>query len=202
LISNNAVPGTRSLILEPAYSCQGHLSRNSRSKNRGPLLYTIALDPGWNLISLYRHPADTRISTVLASIAGKIISVWAFKENAWKVYDPADPGSGELTTMEAGWAYWINMSEQGTLEFTGSAPTKAIVLTSGWNLVGYNAASRRAVADAVGLIAGKYSLIWAYKDDNWKLYDAITPGFSDLNVMEPGYGHWVRVTEGCTWRLP
>ena len=118
------------------------------------------------------------------------------------LYPAADPGAGDLTTMEAGWAYWINMSDAGTLEFTSSAPSNTIVLSSGWNLVGYNASSSQNVADAVGTIAGKYSLIWAYKDDNWRLYDVVTPGFSDLSAMEPGYGYWINANAACTWTLP
>ena len=163
---------------------------------------TIELDSGWNLISLYRDPSEPSISTVLASISGKVISVWAFKGNEWKIYNPADSEGSELTTMEAGWAYWINMNDVGTLEFTGSAPINAITLSSGWNLVGYNASSSQSVADAVDSIDGKYDLIWAYKDDSWRLYNAVTPGFSDLSVMEPGYGYWINATEDCTWMLP
>jgi len=164
--------------------------------------YAISLAAGWNLISLYREPTDPTISTVLASISGKVISVWAFKGNEWKIYDPANSSPDELTTMEAGWAYWINMSDAGTLEFTGSAPTNAIELSSGWNLVGYNTTNSQAVADAVGSIDGKYSLIWAYKDDNWRLYNAVTLGFSDLSAMEPGCGYWINATEPCWWTLP
>jgi len=117
-----------------------------------------------------------------------VISVWAFKGNDWKVYDPTNPGA-DLTTMEAGWAYWINMNDVGILEFTGSAPTNAIALLSGWNLVGYNASNSQAVTDAIDSIDGKYDLIWAYKDDSWRVYDAITPGFSDLSIMVTGL--WV-----------
>jgi len=165
-------------------------------------MVSIGLDSGWNLISFYRHPGNTSISTVLASISDEVVSVWAFKGNDWKIYDPDNPGVGGLTTMEAGWAYWINMSDAGTLEFTSSAPNNTISLSSGWNLVGYNASSSQAVTDAVDSIDGKYSLIWAYKDDNWRLYDAVIPGFSDLSVMEPGYGYWIKATQGCTWTLP
>ena len=37
----------------------------------------IELNSGWNLISLPLQPSDTSIGQVLASIAGKYISVWA-----------------------------------------------------------------------------------------------------------------------------
>ena len=68
--------------------------------------------------------------------------------------------------------------------------------------MGYNTTNSKAVADAVGSIDGKYTLIWGYKDDGWRLYDAITPGFSDLSVMEPGYEYWIKTNEACTWTLP
>ena len=84
--------------------------------------YAIPLAVGWNLISLYREPADPSIGKILETISEDVISVWAFKGNEWEIYNPAaDPDASDLTTMEAGWAYWINMSQAGALEFTGSA---------------------------------------------------------------------------------
>jgi len=160
------------------------------------------LNQGWNLISLYEQPVDTDIASVLSSISGKYSTVWAFIDNSWKVYDPANPGFSDLTTMEAGMGYWIDMSESATLVISGSAPSNSINLVSGWNLVGYNSASSLAIADALASIDGNYLSVWAFIDGNWKAYDPANPGISDLTSMEPGDGYWINASEACTWTLP
>ena len=159
----------------------------------------ISLWAGWNLISLYKQPADTAIESVLAAISGKYISVWAYVEGKWKVYDPNNPGFSDLTIMEAGKGYWINMNESGNLPFSGSDPSGSISLASGWNLVGYNSTTSQSIVDALASIEGKYVSVWAYIDGSWKVYDPANPGFSDLTTMEPGYGYWINAMETCTW---
>jgi hypothetical protein len=160
------------------------------------------LDGNWNMISLEKQPATTAIATVLDSIAGKYISVWAYIGGAWKVYDPASPGFSDLTDMEAGIGYWINMSEAATLTVSGSTPSKSIAISSGWNLVGYNSSTAQAADTALASIDGKYVSVWAYIGGAWKVYDPANPGFSDLTDMEPGHGYWINANQVCTWTLP
>ncbi len=163
---------------------------------------TIGLDQGWQLISLYCQPDNTNIENVLSSILGKYVSVWAYIDGSWKVYDPDNPGFSDLTTMEAGRGYWVNMNEDASLNVSGSAPSNSISLVSAWNLVGYNSSISQAVDNALASIQGKYISVWAYIDGSWKVYDPDNPGFSDLTIMEPGYGYWINATEACTWILP
>jgi sugar lactone lactonase YvrE len=162
----------------------------------------IELNTGWNLVSLSEHPTDTSISNVLNTIADKYISVWAYIDGSWKVYDPENPGFSDLTTIEAGKGYWINMSSTATLAVSGLAPSSSMVLSTGWNLVGYNSDTSQSVADVLASIEDKYISVWAYMDGGWKVYDPENPGFSDLTTMEPGYGYWINASEACTWILP
>ena len=164
--------------------------------------FVIYLNEGWNLISLCLQPEDTNIATVLDSISGKYASAWAFSDNSWGFHDPNYPGFSDLVTMEAGWGYWLNMNEAGTLTVSGSAPSNSINLVDGWNLVGFNSSSSQAVGDAVTSIADKYVSIWAFMDSNWKFHDPHNPGFSDLSTIDSGYGYWINATEACTWALP
>ena len=128
--------------------------------------------------------------------------MWAYIDGSWKVYDPNNPGFSDLTIMEAGRGYWINMTEAATVNITGSEPTTSCSLKSGWNLVGYNSSTSQSVSDALESIEGKYVSVWAYIDGSWRVYDPNNPGFSDLTTMEPGYGYWINTTEVCTWTLP
>jgi hypothetical protein len=162
----------------------------------------IDLNIGWNLISLNLQPEDNNIADVLEDISDKVISVWAYTYGQWQVYDPANPGFSDLTTMEAGKGYWINMSESATLTVSGSTPSNSMEISTGWNLVGYNSDTSQSVANALASIEGQYISVWAYIDEAWKVYDPENPGFSDLNTIEPGYGYWINASEECTWTLP
>ena len=158
--------------------------------------------PGWNLISLPQQPSDTAIANVLSGISGKYASAWAFQNASWKVYDPANPGFSDLSIMEAGWGYWLNMTESATLSVTGATPSPSMNLITGWNLVGYNSSTAIAIADALSSIAGNVVSVWAYMNDAWLVYDPANPDFSDLSAMTPGYGYWINTNGACTWTLP
>ena len=67
---------------------------------------TINLIKGWNLVG-YNSAASQNIADALASIAGNVVSVWAYKNDSWQFYDPANPGFSDLTTMSPGYGYWI-----------------------------------------------------------------------------------------------
>jgi sugar lactone lactonase YvrE len=160
------------------------------------------LNIGWNLMSLNKVPSDATISTVLDTITSKYISVWAYTDGNWQVYDPNNPGFSDLNNMDAGRGYWINMAEAGTLTISGSNPLNSIDLSTGWNLVGYNSESSQDIAVALASIEGKYISVWAYMDGGWKVYDPENPGFSDLLTMAPGYGYWINTKEACMWTVP
>lgn len=160
---------------------------------------------GWNLISLNQQPADTSIDSVLAPIAGRYDSVWAYENGTWVLYNPDNPGFSDLTEMSSGKGYWIRVKIASNLSVPGSQPGKSVDLTTGWNLVGYNSTTPLPVADALASIDGKYLSVWAYTgpiDNPWEVYDPDNPGLSDLTTMEPGYGYWINTTEACTWTLP
>ena len=158
--------------------------------------------PGWNLISLPQQPSDTAIANVLSGISGKYASAWAFQNASWKVYDPANPDFSDLSIMEAGWGYWLNMTEPATLSVTGATPSASMNLITGWNLVGYNSSTAIGIADALSSITGNVISVWAYMNDAWLVYDPANPDFSDLTGMIPGYGYWINTNGACTWTLP
>ena len=97
----------------------------------------VSLDAGSNLVSLYRQPEDTSVSAVLNSINSQYAAVWAYVDGNWRVYDSANPGFSDLSTMEAGKGYYIMMEEPGVLLMYGSTSPASISLTTGDNLVGY-----------------------------------------------------------------
>ena len=165
-------------------------------------IFSISLTQGSNLISLCRQPVNTDTETILSSISGMYVSICAYKDNSWQGYDPANPGVGELTSMEAKTGYWINMNESGTLVIADSSPSNSIDMVSGLNLVGYNSTGSLDIAPALASIDGNYLSVWAFINGNWKFYDPANSTFSDLTTMEPNYGYWINTSATCTWTVP
>lgn len=159
----------------------------------------IPLSSGWNLISLNKEPDNTVISSVLSQISDKVKSVWAYDSGNWKVYDPVSPGFNTLAAIEAGKGYWFNMTGPVDLNITGNTPAGSVNLLQGWNLVGYNLAAEKNIADAMSSVEGSYISVWAYKNGQWLSYSPANSGFNTLDVMEPGYGYWIKAIETCTW---
>jgi hypothetical protein len=90
----------------------------------------------------------------------------------------------------------------GEMTVVGNRTTKPINLSVGENYVGYNSLIPLPVSEALASITGKYSTVRAYKDDEWKYYDPADEAGSMLQVLTPGSGYWIEVTEGTTWVLP
>jgi hypothetical protein len=158
--------------------------------------HTLALSTGWNLISLPLQPSNTAISTVLNDISGKYAIVWSYVNGAWKKHQPGKPS--DLTTLEAGYGYWIYMSVSNSLTITGQpASPPAIHLGNGWNLIGWNPQSSTSASESLSTISGSYSIVWSYVNNAWKKYQPGKP--SDLNTFEPGYGYWIKTTGDVEW---
>lgn len=163
---------------------------------------SIQLCPGWNLISLPVSPASTSVLNVLAPIDGAYISVWTYQSGIWRMYTPETPGISDLTNMEPGRGYWINMNRAENLTFSGEAAPGSVTLEDGWNLVGYNSLGTQDIQKALASVSGKYVSVWAFVDGAWKVHDPETPGLSDLTELTPGCGYWVNATDACVWDFP
>jgi hypothetical protein len=162
----------------------------------------VSLDPGSNLVSLYRQPEDTSLSAVLNSINGQYTAVWTYVNGNWQVYDSANPGFSDLSTMGAGKGYWIEMNQPGVLLMYGPSSPASISLTTGSNMSGYFSPTTQSITNAIGTIQGDVISVWAYENGAWRAYDPANPGFSDLNTMGPGIGYWIETSRTCTWSLP
>ncbi len=172
-----------------------------RSADIFSLSFNISLNTGWNLISLPKEPAETAVASALGELEGKYISVWAYDGASWRVYDPAAPDFCDLSMMNAGKGYWINMKEAATLSFSDITPSPEVTLNKGWNLAGYNSLTARGASNVLASIEEQYISMWEYKS-GWKVYDPISPDFSDLRDIKPGYGYWINSKSECSWALP
>jgi|GEM_PF-6601224 len=69
----------------------------------------ISLNKGWNLLS-YPIGIQKNISEVLSSIEGNYTIIETYRNGNWIYYDPLTE-EGNLSTMEPGEAYWINLTK-------------------------------------------------------------------------------------------
>ena len=177
---------------------------DSIETDAGQDTYSLPLHTGWNLISLPIMPDDTDILDVMNSVAGNWNSVWSYETDNWKRYDLTGPDFlNDLTTMEPGKGYWLNMKSDDTLSVSGSElTTKSISLSAGWNLVGYNSLNSKSTLSAMNSVTGNWNSVWSYEAGNWKRYDLTGPDFlNDLTTMEPGKGYWIDMKSSDTWTL-
>ncbi len=83
-------------------------------------------DAGWSLIGLKSNQAES-ITDLISENENKITSIWKWAETTWAVYlpqyGPADTetyangkGFGVLSTINPGEGFWINCTEEITLE--------------------------------------------------------------------------------------
>ncbi|QTA79932.1 Uncharacterized protein dnl_22140 [Desulfonema limicola] len=169
--------------------------------NSSSMIVNIQLKQGWNLISLPVSPVSKSISDVLSSISDAYSSVWSYQNNNWKMYNPARPTFSDLTLLDAGWGYWINMERPAALNIAGTSAPKSIHLNKGWNLAGYNLSADQTPASVFSSIYSKINTVWMYKNSQWDSYNASKPGFSDLEIMEPKYGYWIYTKDECDWNF-
>lgn len=162
----------------------------------------ISLDKGWNLISLPVSSPESTPEKILSSIKGSYSVVWGYREGKWQSYTPDDALLGNLDALEAGYGYWIRMTEPEILSLTGTEAPQSISLNAGWNLIGYNALKSAPIGDILNSADCRVETVWSYQHGNWLLYDSANVAVSDLDFMEPGFGYWVRVSKSCTRTFP
>jgi hypothetical protein len=158
----------------------------------------IYLNTGWNLISLPLIPTNTAIATVLAGITptGKVISVWYYNPLGattalkWPSYVPGGP-TPDLTTMEDGKGYLINMSAPATLVVSGTVlPVGSLTLpptydvSIGYNLIGFKSLTEMDNGDYLAPLSYRLPIYWK-EAGVWELLT------TTAEHMNPGFGYWV-----------
>jgi len=149
---------------------------------------------GFNLISLPVAPSDTAIASVLSGISGSVESVWTMIDSVWYVYYPNNPSFSNLTTMDAGYAYYIKVSTGVTLSGSGTVATGSRTLSNGWQMVGYlqpdadttDTVSIDTAFSSVGLAGVAYSDLVGYSGGS----------FTVASEVDPGDGFFMNIIDG------
>ena len=170
--------------------------------------YKLALNPGWNLVSLPGQPADADINAVIPA-DHPIEAVRGYSPavpGAWLIAEEGGDGtfSGTLETIDAGSAYWIKTGSFQALEVDIPKPTPGsrsllptIEISQGWNLVpildvdGDFELSEQTASDNYfsGITEGSIAAIYTY--------NTVTNSWTSVakTGVELGKGYWVYATE-------
>jgi len=167
---------------------------------------SVALLPGWNLVSLPGTPADTAINSVITSTQVDTVVT----------YDPSVPGgwltavradgvlSGTLATIDAQRGYWVHTANDDPIKvdipgYTAGSQQlpPAIALVKGWNLVPAVTISGAASMDADLYFTG---LSWTRgygfntSSDSFVSFISDTTDDAEGNIAV-GKGYWIFLTK-------
>ncbi|MDO8568419.1 MAG: emp24/gp25L/p24 family protein [Dehalococcoidales bacterium] len=151
----------------------------------------VALNAGWNLMSLPLTPDDPAIATILAGISGSVLSVWHYDTASanWSSYVPSVGGT--LATMTDGKAYWINMSAPAILTLDSRELTTKLTkppayqVIPGWNMIGFKSTLPASIG--VYLAGTNYRPFPIYGYASGSAF-AIS---SSSSMLQSGLGYWV-----------
>ena len=226
------IPGTYELTLR-AEDAAGNEATQSLELEVAPALtaYNVQMADGWNLISLPLIPDVADIENVTAGLSffGEEITravwgdeaadelmpdidkVWYYDATGeygtageWLFFEPAT-GVGDLTEMEDGKGYWVEvvspvgeevpppiLTVYGVELVSGPTLPPAYAVVDGWNLIGFKETWSMPFSQYLSAVEGKYARIYAYDAYVQRFY-LLGPG--GPTYMHPGSGYWIYMTD-------
>ncbi len=157
----------------------------------------------WNFIGLPSEPISSNTENVLSEILANVRTVWTYDAatGLWD-YFTTIPGApqGDLTQMEAGVGYWVEMTGADSFIVYGSEPNYPynIDLVVGWNLISIpKTPASPDTENVLSEILANVRTVWTY-DAATGLWDYFTtiPGApqGDLTQMTEGRAYWIEMT--------
>jgi hypothetical protein len=136
------------------------------------IIVYLDLSANWNLISLPVIPDNPNLTYLFPD------AEVAYKfDGTYQLVDALEPGNG----------YWVKLTSGGVYSITGrNYPQCNLTLTSGWHLVGGINATATPTTDPADEIIVMYGFEGTY---------------SEATEFVPGKGYWVKVNNGCEFRV-
>jgi C1A family cysteine protease/PKD repeat protein len=171
--------------------------------------FTISLVSGWNLISVPLNISNNDIEQFFpADVLDGIVDVWGWNETTqnWMYFSP-DPVAWfadnypNITSIETGKAYWVEMNKSASFTITGTIPSTApaspVQLGSSWNFVGPTGLTS---STPEALYPSNVVDVWGWNEttQNWVYYSPdpvawFEDNYPELTSIEPGHGYWVEL---------
>lgn len=168
---------------------------------------TLALSQQWNFVSFMKLPSEATIENVLGTDnLSKVKIIWSFdnENKKWLKWRPNGGAQNKITSFEFGKGYWIYMDESVTIDMTGwiEPLNRTVPLYPGWNLVGWIGESNKSVSDALNSLSGNWSVLWTWKNNNWKVKHESLTGlpYENIESFENNRAYWIRVKNGTQWQ--
>ncbi len=152
---------------------------------------------GWNLVSIPATLQDTGLASALQTLSWRTARTYVASDSAdpWKAWFNAK-GNGDLRTVNTGMALWVDIIAPNNFTVAGQVPANTtIVLSSGWNFVGYASFISRLASLAFPAGLGVNQM---------EVYVPAAPYYLE-NVplatvdMEAGEGYWAYAANGGAW---
>ncbi|MDB6004575.1 MAG: hypothetical protein JWR15_1562, partial [Prosthecobacter sp.] len=196
------------LLIEPSVNAQQSATQ------------VIDLQPGWNLISIqvggpitpafFKGKLDNPITTTVDE-SQRLIEVWSYQPSgnpslpgSWLTYQPQVAGfASDLTSIEPGKGYWVNVSQFTQSTLTGTRWDGAVALQTGWNLVGFpgldlSVNEANDPSSVFGTSFSRINQVWTFDTSLQRFsgYDVTAiPVLKELNSIRPAHGYWVYALE-------
>jgi hypothetical protein len=166
---------------------------------RGGAVSTIALDEDWNFISVPKRMATTK--DTFGELLTGIDYARAFSYNSVSGLFVTIGNSTSVAPLEG---YWIDVNTAGTITLSyaqqgETVPPTKVLTGDAWNAIGHSSTSDLTAGNTLMSIADSWSTLIGWNAAT-QAYDAaiIHPGTGVSDLMLPGKGYWIWMTQDDT----
>lgn len=164
----------------------------------------LTMNGGLNLRSWNVELEAESTVSILAPIIPAVESVQGFNGGGL-TFDPSIPPQfNTLQIMDHYHGYWFRLKEPATLSLDGIVADHVtpLPLQSGYNLVGYLPPAPDSTAHAIESVIDRTEVVLGYDEGGLTFDPSIPPQFNTLQVMNPGFGYWIKLSEADTLIYP
>ncbi len=161
--------------------------------------YGRFLPAGKHFLSIPIVPENPSTESVLATLSYDMVVFWDRSDSAdhWKHYWKHKLYGRDLTALEPGRGYWVNVTSDSYIEFIGTVPDNtSIELYRGWNMIGYASYVNRSVETA---FQGLGVLRIEGPEPTASPYGLRKLDMTDMMIA--GEAYWVRLDERSLWTV-
>ncbi len=185
-----------------AYDCESQPSPWSYTRGLTITdMFTLTLNPGWNLISFPFMPSDSSLLSAISPIIEYIDVIYRWNGSQYEYCIPNVYHQFENIDIEHGfWIYNNSVADvQFSISYYETSCSTQITLDEGWNLVCWHHGDGGDIDAALGDAAQYIDLVYAW-DAERGTYNFNQIGYyDDIHYFEPGKGYWIHATESIVW---